>query len=132
MAIATSGKEVYAVSPRSWGAQRGISVPERFSHRSEGSDHVLTVTGELDIYAASLFSEELAKSRDRERLIIDLSKCRYVDSSIIAALIVARKENSIPMSLVVAEASMVRRVLEMVHMNQIIPLFANLADAAKR
>lgn len=106
-------------------------MPERFSHRSEGSDHVLTVTGELDIYAASLFTSELAKSRDRERLIVDLSGCRYIDSSIIAALIIARKEASTPMRLVVAETSMVRRVLEMTHIDQVIPMFANLAAATK-
>lgn len=106
-------------------------MPDRFKHRSEGSDHVLTVTGELDIYAAPLFTSELAKSRNNERLIIDLTQCRYIDSSIIAALIVARKETSIPMRLVVAESSMVRRVLEMTQVNAVIPLFANLGEAIK-
>jgi anti-anti-sigma factor len=113
------------------GCAEGVLVPERFKHRFEGSDHVLSVTGELDIYTAPLFTRELTKSRDKSRLIIDLSECRYIDSSIVAALIVERKESTLPMRLVVAEASMVRRVLEMVHMNQIIPLFANVVDATK-
>jgi anti-anti-sigma factor len=73
--------------------------------------HVLAVHGELDIGAAEWFLQAIEERlRENVPLIIDLSKCQYLDSTILNVLI--RSANTEPgrVGIVVPAASRIRRI----------------------
>lgn len=72
---------------------------------------VLAVRGELDIGAAQWFSDAIEERlRQSPPLIIDLSECPYLDSTIINVLI--RSANAAPgrVGIVVPKAARIRRI----------------------
>lgn len=93
------------------------------------STHVVTVRGELDVYSSPEFVDVLRGAGEAERLIVDFTECRYIDSSVISALIRARKELKGEMRLVIGDGSNVRRVIAMTHVDTIIPVVSTAAEA---
>ncbi len=72
---------------------------------------VLVVRGELDIGAAQWFAEAIGERLQQELpLIIDLSACQYLDSTILNVLI--RTANGAPgrIGIVVPTAARIRRI----------------------
>jgi anti-anti-sigma factor len=72
---------------------------------------VLAVHGELDIGAADWFSQAIEERLHQESpLIIDLSKCQYLDSTILNVLI--RSANAEPgrIGIVVPATTRIRRI----------------------
>jgi anti-anti-sigma factor len=72
---------------------------------------VLEVRGELDIGAADWFSQAIdERLREEPPLVIDLSKCQYLDSTILNVLI--RTANAEPgrIGIVVPSAARIRRI----------------------
>jgi len=73
--------------------------------------HVLAVHGELDIGVAQAFSKRIEdRLRQSPPLIIDLSGCRYLDSTILNVLI--RCANAAPgrIGIVVPSTARIRRI----------------------
>lgn len=97
----------------------------------DGSDCIVRVRGELDIYTTPAFKEALNKALGSPRIIIDLTGCRYIDSSVIAALIQARRDSASTISLVVTDGMMVRRVLDITQMEKLIPIVSSLEEAKR-
>jgi anti-sigma B factor antagonist len=59
---------------------------------SDGGSVVVSLAGELDLYNAQAVRETLLECCDRspERLIVDLSEVRFIDSTALGVLIEAR------------------------------------------
>jgi anti-sigma B factor antagonist len=61
--------------------------------RAEGDVLVVVVTGEHDIYTAPALRERLEEALEAERgVVVDLAGTTFVDSSILGALLEARKQ----------------------------------------
>jgi anti-sigma B factor antagonist len=101
------------------------------SHEAESDWHVLTVSGELDVFAAPDLADELEKAMRAPRIIVDLSQCRYIDSTGIAALFRAHKRSGERIRLVVGDQQTIRRILRVTRVETLMPVFENLEDAKK-
>jgi anti-anti-sigma factor len=73
---------------------------------------VLAVRGELDIGAADWFSQAVEERLGRHTLplIIDLSKCQYLDSTILNVLIRSANDAHGRIGIVVPAAARIRRI----------------------
>jgi anti-anti-sigma factor len=83
------------------------------------------------VFTARGLEEALQKSygKDAGRVIVDLSQCRYIDSSVVAVLIRARKEIICELFVVVQEHSAARRVLDITHVDQLVRIASTLEEA---
>jgi anti-sigma B factor antagonist len=93
----------------------------------------IRVEGELDLATVGEFEARVARALDRRRrrIMIDLSGCRFIDSSVLAALIQLRAKSGSsdqPRFAVVAGAQPLR-VLRMTGLDQRIPVFETTQDA---
>jgi anti-sigma B factor antagonist len=93
----------------------------------------IRVEGELDLATVGEFEARLARALDARglRIMIDLSSCRFIDSSVLSALIQLRAKgggSDHPRFAVVAEAQPLR-VLRMTGLDQRIPVFETTHDA---
>jgi anti-sigma B factor antagonist len=96
----------------------------------------IRVEGELDLATVGEFEARVTRALDgrRRRIIIDLSGCRFIDSSVLAALIQLRAKSGSsdqPRFAVVAGAQPLR-VLRMTGLDQRIPVFETAQDALNR
>jgi anti-sigma B factor antagonist len=96
----------------------------------------IRVEGELDLATVGEFEARVARALDgrRRRIMIDLSGCRFIDSSVLAALIQLRAKSGSsdqPRFAVVAGAQPLR-VLRMTGLDQRIPVFETAQDALNR
>jgi anti-sigma B factor antagonist len=100
-----------------------------------GNIAVVRLQGDIDLHNAAktktLVESLLTSSYDR--LIIDLSKVRYIDSSGIGALIAAQnKYKKAGGSLVLASISAsVSKVLKIAHLSKFFDIFSNIDEAVK-
>lgn len=102
--------------------------------RIESSDglRVAHLEGVLDALQIEAFRDELGSIGNGERLVLDLERLTFVDSAGLHALFkVARaaKEVGARIGLVVPPESPVRRVVEIVHLADVAPLFDSLESA---
>jgi anti-anti-sigma factor len=84
---------------------------------------VLAVHGELDIGAAQWFSEAIDERLHRELpLIVDLSECQYLDSTILNVLI--RSANGAPgrLGIVVPTVARIRRIFNIAGLEEALHL----------
>jgi anti-anti-sigma factor len=87
---------------------------------------VLKVRGELDAVTAPQLSAELDARNSSRGLVIDLSELTFVDSSGIHVLADACAEHG---TRVVCPNGIIRRVLDIVSLSEVAPLYANLDEA---
>jgi len=94
---------------------------------------VITIAGELDIATSPKVREILSEAaRDRDRpLIIDLSRCDFVDSTGLATLLHGAKpaQNGESNVAVVSVGGEVRKLLELTAIDKTIPVFESLDSA---
>jgi stage II sporulation protein AA (anti-sigma F factor antagonist) len=97
-----------------------------------GSGEVVRVNGELDLGNVSEFKEALTRSSVVGMLVVDLSECSFLDSSAVRVLIeaAAKREGDGRGLVLVAPEGGVRRTLEIVGLDKMLPLHATLSDAA--
>jgi anti-anti-sigma factor len=98
-----------------------------------GGAEVLHAFGELDLSnAAELESalNEMAESADP--LVLDLSACRYLDSTVISVLVRSVKRWDGNFAIVVPENNSTRRVFRIVGLEDILPIEPDLASAGRR
>jgi anti-sigma B factor antagonist len=95
---------------------------------------VVAVRGELDIATSPQVRELLADvARDEDQpLVIDLTRCDFIDSTGLAALLHGAKpaQNGESRVAIVSPAGDVRRMLELTAIDQSIPVFGDLEQAA--
>ena len=94
--------------------------------------HVLWIAGELDASNAGALTDKVrlvGEARDGI-LVVDLSGVSYMDSSAIQAFIVLAREGA-GLSLVAPPASIVRRSLEVLGIDRIVPVHASVHDAVR-
>jgi anti-sigma B factor antagonist len=93
----------------------------------------IRVEGELDLATVGEFEARVARALDgrRRRIMIDLSGCRFIDSSVLAALIQlrAKSRNSDHPRFAVVAGAQPLRVLRMTGLDQRIPVFETTQDA---
>jgi anti-anti-sigma factor len=96
-----------------------VDTPAQFEVSSERHDGacVLSVTGELDLSTHEKLSERLvAEAGKGDPVVVDLSRCAFIDSSGVRALLLGLKagneDGGGPVS-IAAPGPQVRRILEM-------------------
>lgn len=94
---------------------------------------VVSVCGELDIATSPQVRELLAGAAEGEAqpLVIDLTRCEFIDSTGLAALLHGAKpaQNGHSRVAIVSPAGDVRRMLELTAIDQSIPVFGDREHA---
>jgi anti-anti-sigma factor len=93
---------------------------------------VTTVTGEHDLFSKQRLLETLAWARQWPNVIVDLTPCEFIDSTIGAILITAHqvRQPGERFELVVpANVSFVNRVLSLIGVREILTTHESLEDA---
>jgi anti-anti-sigma factor len=86
---------------------------------------VVTLRGEYDLASAERLGAALDAAESRPAVLVDLSACTFVDSSVITALLRAAgraRARDGTLELVVPTAGLVRRALELAGVRAILPL----------
>lgn len=114
-------------------------IDERESNRveletSSLSTAVLALVGEHDLAQHAMLRAGIDRAASRRRhLVIDLSRCAFIDSTTISLLLYAQDEVASDggrIALVVAPgASPVADVVEVTHLAELIPIYPSLASA---
>ena len=93
----------------------------------------LHVSGELDLATVGDLEDavEGALSKDSGPLLIDLTDCGFIDSSVLSLLVKVRRRlvGSVPARFAVVARDQPLEVLRLTRLDQEIPVFATLADA---
>jgi anti-anti-sigma factor len=97
---------------------------------ADAVNHVLTVTGDIDIFTTPEFITALDEALEAQRVIVNLSACRYIDSTGISALFRWQQKSKGKMRLVVGPQDMIRRILQVTRVEKFIEIFPSV-DAAK-
>ena len=101
---------------------QGRSNSFAFVHGEMDGKHVLHVFGELDLSNAKEFETAIAAAGDALPLVIDLSPCTYIDSSILAVISRVHKQRGMRLFLLVPETGVIRRVLQVTGMTEVLQL----------
>jgi anti-sigma B factor antagonist len=87
---------------------------------------VVTLRGEHDLSSKQALTEALSDASDQLNVIVDLSECTFMDSSVIAAVFVARKSLGVRggrLELVIPpEASTVQRLATITRLAKLVPI----------
>jgi anti-anti-sigma factor len=97
-------------------------------HDVRDAAHVVNVFSEVDISTAPEFEAEVARA-DAERVVIELSDCRYMDTSGISVLTRAYRRLGGRLRIVVAPNSNVERVLRLLHLHSLLRIGTSLESA---
>lgn len=114
--------------------ERAELTPIAFASRDEADFHIISVTGEIDIYTAPDFVETALAALDagHVNLVIDMQKTSFIDSSGLSAFVLVRKAaTKLDGSLdVIGVVDRVHRLFAMAGLDQVIHLHPTL-DRAK-
>lgn len=109
------------------------SVPPRPRLKAKGGHTVLALEGEIDFHRVQNITAELSDAiKERpEKLVLDLAKLTYIDSSGLAALTEAlRKVRAYGgMLYLVAMQDDVQTIFETSRLDQLFPIFPNASEA---
>jgi len=90
--------------------------------------HVVSFSGELDIWKESDVQAKLAVLDGRREAIIDLSAVRYLDSAFISALVRLRRRLPDCKIAIVAVTPSVRRIFELTEMHRLFDIVKTLPE----
>ena len=97
--------------------------------RRDGGASILVLRGEHDIETAPALRAELERALvDGTPILVDLSQARFIDSTVLGALIYGRERRQ-PFALVVPPGCAAHRLCEIVELGGIVPTFPSQADA---
>ena len=99
-----------------------------FTTEARAGARVMLVGGELDVSNVASLAAALDAESAEGPLVVDLSAVTYLDSSTIEALIV-RARNGAPLRLVCPPGSIVRRSLEILGIEHVMPLTDTVDEA---
>lgn len=90
---------------------------------------VLNVFGEFDLSVAQELHDAIALHlRSRLPLILDLAYCEYLDSTILRVFIRSAKSAPERLGFVVPPGARVRRIFDMMHLNDALPIVTSRED----
>jgi anti-anti-sigma factor len=111
-----------------------VSSPAEIAVERRGASVVAHVSGEIDMTNAAYLREQLLDSmpNDALLLVIDISRCRYLDSAAIEVLFdlsrrLGRRRQEL--RLVMPQSSPLKRVIELTEVGTAAPVYDSL-DAA--
>lgn len=108
-----------------WGEKPGVEV-----RPAPGNVIVLALTGDHDLATKPMLLAELAEIPLDASVIIDLTRCTFLDSSVIGAILGARVPDRPRVSLVLPpDTSYVTRALSVVGMRDLLPVHASVTAA---
>lgn len=91
---------------------------------------VLVVEGELDMADAPAIEQAIASASDDPAvLIVDLTKCDYVDSSILSVLVRQKKRLGVLMRVVAPPACPPRRLVDIAGLTNFLGVLESVAQA---
>jgi anti-sigma B factor antagonist len=101
-----------------------------------GEARVVAVEGELDLASAPRLSEALGRLSEAPEapLVVDLSRCAFIDSTGIAAIVHASapfRERGVEFSVVCGEGTP-RDVLRLTAIDQALPVYTSVDEALSR
>ncbi|HEY1729226.1 MAG TPA: STAS domain-containing protein [Candidatus Baltobacteraceae bacterium] len=105
-------------------------TPFSVAHHTEASQHLVEVVGDIDIFTTPDFSAALQQVHDAPRVILDLSRCEYIDSTGISVLFRLQQSTQGKLRLVVGHQDKIRRILEVTRVDKVIEIFPSV-EAAK-
>jgi anti-anti-sigma factor len=97
---------------------------------------IVTLRGEHDLGTRPRISEALADASKQATVLVDLSECTFAESSVVAALVVARddlRERGGRLEVVIPpDARALRRLTELARLADILPIHETRSTAATR
>ena len=91
--------------------------------------NVLRVFDEVDLSTARAFESELSALKGPDRCIVDLSECRYIDTSTIAVLIRGFRRLGNDLRIVVSLHSHIERIFGLAGLHDVLPIVPTLERA---
>ena len=108
-----------------WGEKPTVEV-----RSAPGDVIILTLTGDHDLATKPALVEELAAVPPDAAVIIDLTRCTFIDSTVIGAILGARVPDRPRVSLVLPpDTSYVTRALSVIGMRDILPAHPSVEAA---
>jgi len=104
-------------------------TPFSVEHHAGASEHVLAVIGDIDIFTTSDFSAALELSFGAKRVIVDLSRCGYIDSTGISTLFRWQQSTEGKLRLVVGRQGKIRRILQVTRVGDFIKIYPSVEEA---
>ncbi len=98
-------------------------------HHAEAFMHVVEVIGDIDIFTMPEVGAALERAIGTPRLIVDLSRCEYIDSTGISALFRCQQSSEGKLRLVVRKQGKIRRILQVARVDAFIDIFPSLEEA---
>jgi anti-anti-sigma factor len=98
-------------------------------HEERDAAHVIHAFSDIDIFLAQEFEREIEKAKSAHRVVIDLSECRYVDSSVLSVLVRAKKMLGSKLRVVSPEGTPIRRILRMTALETFLPVVNGFTEA---
>lgn len=106
------------------------SAGSAFVHDKVPSADIVHVFGDVDLSTSQEFENALTRaSRAGSPLIIDLSECRFIDSSAIAVMIRTHERLGSDLRLVVPDAGNIARVLSICKLDDVFVIAPDLEAA---
>ncbi len=87
---------------------------------------IVTLRGEHDLHSWSDVTLALANASQRPGVVVDLSACTFLDSTMLTALLVAAKQlrsRDGALAVAVARGTEVRRIFELMNVDALVELF---------
>ncbi len=106
--------------------------PATFCVRCTMGCAVVVATGEIDLYTAPALRDSLVKAGESSsRIVIDLTDVTFVDSTGLGVMLGAlgRARDTDRSVSLVGPTDMVKRVLQITHLDQVFPTYALLDEA---
>lgn len=91
-----------------------------------GSPNVYSISGEVDLTNAPDLERQVLSSLGSERFALDLTPLRFIDSAGLRML--TRLGERFDFALIVPDESLVRRTIEIVNLDDLVPIFESVAD----
>lgn len=99
-------------------------------HDDTAAAHVLHVFGDVDIYVSEELSAEIAQVGGFKPLVIDLSECRYVDSTALTVFVRAKRTLGDRLRFVVPEDARIARILAVTRLRDALGVYRTLELAS--
>jgi anti-anti-sigma factor len=99
------------------------------AHHASESQHVVEVIGDVDIFTAPEFSAALEHAHEAPRVIVDFSRCGYIDSTGISVLFRWQQTTQGKLRVVVGNQATIKRILEVTGVGKFIEIFPSVKAA---
>jgi anti-sigma B factor antagonist len=100
------------------------------SQRLEGSGALVSASGELDLHTCKAFRSTVDEARrdGPKHLVFDLSEVTYIDSTALGVLLVAQRQMSEPIHIVLGQSHQVK-LMHLTGLDEVFTLHHTLGEA---